>query len=83
MSAVYGFTSTGTGYQVFKPTRSFASLTHLVPDEAYIPDVRQPGTKPLGTVVSTATLDSFSRSLSGGYDNVALQLPSPVAADQE
>lgn len=43
LNAVYGFTSAGTGYQVFKPGNSFNSLTQLVPDGMYILDVRVPG----------------------------------------
>lgn len=93
VNAMYGFNSGGTGYQVFKPGNTFNSLTQLVPDGMYILDANKLGFDLPGAVLtaSTATvpaagaltLDSFLHSFSGGYDNITLQVSSPVATDSE
>jgi hypothetical protein len=41
--AIYGFNAAGNGYQVFKPTSGFNSLTHLSQDGVYIVDAATPG----------------------------------------
>lgn len=38
VNAVYGFNAAGNGYQVFKPTSQFNSLTELVQNGSYILD---------------------------------------------
>ncbi|MDJ0364867.1 hypothetical protein QMK33_06855 [Hymenobacter sp. H14-R3] len=93
VNAVYGFNSGGTGYQVFKPGNTFNSLTQLVPDGMYILDADKLGFDLPGAVLtaSTATgpaagalaLNSFIHSFSGGYDNITIQVSSPVATDTE
>ena len=93
VNAVYGFNSGGTGYQVFKPGNTFNSLTQLVPDGVYILDANKLGFDLPGAVLmaSTATgpaagaltLTSFLHSFSGGYDNITLQVASPVTTDSE
>ena len=93
VNAVYGFNSGGTGYQVFKPGNTFNSLTQLVPDGVYILDVNKLGfdlpgailtaSTAAGPAAGTLTLDSFIHSFSGSYDNVTLQVSSPVTTDSE
>ncbi|WP_151087441.1 hypothetical protein [Hymenobacter baengnokdamensis] len=92
-NAVYGINSAGTGYQVFKPSNTFNSLTQLVPDGMYILDADKLGFDLPGATLtaSTATvpaagaltLDSFLHSFSNGYDNLTLQVSSPEATDKE
>ncbi len=94
--AIYGFNASGNGYQVFKPASSFNSLTQLSQDGVYIVDAATLGFELPGAVLTAATpaaptpsagvaltLDSFIHSFSGGYDNVTLQVSSPVATDSE
>lgn len=93
VNAVYGFNSGGTGYQVFKPGNAFNSLTQLVPDGMYILDAAKLGFDLPGAILTASTaagpaagaltLDSFIHSFSGGYDNITLQVSSPVATDTE
>ena len=92
-NAVYGITGDGTAYQVFKPGNTFNSLTQLVPDGMYILDANKLGFDLPGAVLTTSsavgpaagalTLTSFLHSFSGGYDNITLQVASPVATDTE
>jgi hypothetical protein len=93
VNAVYGFNSGGTGYQVFKPGNSFNSLTQLVPDGVYILDANKLGFDLPGAVLTASaatgpaaaplTLTSFMHSYSSSYDNITLQVASPVATDSE
>ncbi len=93
VNAVYGFNSGGTGYQVFKPGNTFNSLTQLVPDGMYILDANKLGFDLPGAVLTASaatgpaagalTLTSFLHSFSSGYDNLTLQVASPVATDSE
>lgn len=93
VNAVYGFNSGGTGYQVFKPGNTFNSLTQLVPGGVYILDANKLGFDLPGAVLTVSaaagpaagalTLTSFLHSFSSGYDNITLQVASPVAADTE
>ena len=52
--AVYGFTSSGTGYEVFNPASQFNSLTELQQDGVYILDVATPGFELPGAVLTAA-----------------------------
>lgn len=93
VNAVYGFNSGGTGYQVFKPGNTFNSLTQLVPDGVYILDANKLGFDLPGAVLTASiaagpaagalTLTSFLHSFSSDYDNITLQVGSPVATDTE
>ncbi|MFD1469873.1 hypothetical protein ACFQ48_16715 [Hymenobacter caeli] len=92
-NAVYGFNNDGTGYQVFKPGNIFNSLTQLVPDGMYILDAAKLGFELPGAVLTASagagpatealTLTTFLHSFSGGYDNITIQVSSPVATDSE
>lgn len=50
--AIYGFTASGRGYQVFKPTNGYNSLTQLSQDGVYIVDAATPGFELPGAVLT-------------------------------
>lgn len=52
--AIYGFNTSGNGYQVFKPASSFNSLTQLSQDGMYILDVATPGFDLPGALLKAA-----------------------------
>ena len=90
--AIYGFNAAGNGYQVFKPANQFNSLTQLVPDGVYIVEAATPGFELPGAVLTASasavaaavlSLDSFTHTFSGSYDNVSLRVSSPAATDKK
>lgn len=52
VNAVYGFNAAGNGYQVFKPTSQFNSLTELVQNGSYILDAAVTGFNLPGAVLT-------------------------------
>ena len=66
VNAVYGFTSSGTGYQVFKPTSQFNSLTQLVADGVYIVDAATPGFELPGAVLTGSVAPAGTAGLGAG-----------------
>jgi hypothetical protein len=93
VNAVYGFNSGGTGYQIFKPGNTFNSLTQLVADGVYILDADKLGfdlpgatltaSTATGPAAAALTLTSFIHGFSSSFDNITMQVASPVATDSE
>ena len=74
VNAIYGFNSAGDGYQVFKPTSNFNSLTQLKQDGSYIVDTKMLGFELPGatltvsggtTVAGTITVTTLTPTMTG------------------